>query len=618
MARRKSRYLRPPGLVVFLVFVALLCGVWWLLADRLVQRSVESTGEMLIGARVDLESADVRPSEGVVSLRGLTVANPDQPMKNLFEAEEISGDLMIAPLLEKKVVVQRLVVSGVKFGTDRETSGALENPDPEAGALWREVDAWASAIDIPELSLDGLLQTVRTEAISPDSLATVQFARTLATRADSLRTHWEATLISLDPRPRVDTLASVVQRLEGFRLTPLSAVQVPGLIRDGRAALASASELQQQIGALDDTVVAGLANLAVDRATISELRAQDLTYARGLLNVPSFDAPTVSPALFGESAVAWLRPVLFWANTAERYLPPGLDPRNRPGPDRARAAGTTFDFRRGAEYPAFLLQEGDIGLELTGAAAGLYSAKLRGLTTTPALIGEPMEITLGRTAGGNGSNDLALAVVLDHTGPTIRDSLSFAMTGLALPTVDLGSIGGSLDLGRGLGEMSLARTGDQIAGRVRWSSESLTWNRAPGVGGADPGTPVDAPALGSRRWAEDLLWRTLTGMGNVTVEIALDGQVMSPGVAISSNVGDAVATSFRREMGRELDAAEARLRSEVNALIQPAVAQADERLGLVRSQVGERVAERRAEVEALRSRLEARIAELVGQANAPR
>ena len=646
--RRSSRggILRPPGLAVFGVVLILFGLGWWLYADTLVERGVEETGASLVGARVDLASADFRPLEGSVRLSRLQVTNPEKPMSNLLEAEEIVGELMLEPLLEKKVVVERLIVRGVRFNTPRETSGALKNPDPEAGQLWRNVNAWADSIEIPELSLQGLTGTVRTEAISVDSLRTVQYAREMVDRADSLRTDWEARLRAMDPRPRIDSVEAVVQRLEAFRPTPLNALQIPGMVRDARTTLERVASLQTEIEELDTSVRSGLSSLVVTDAIVADLRSQDLAYARSLLDIPSLDAPTISPALFGGTALTWLKPVLYWAQAAERFLPPGLDPRNRPGPSRARASGTTFDFRQGAEYPDFLLQEGDLDLLIggSGLAAGAYVARVSGLTSTPSLLGRPMEITVGRDAAAQGPRTLSLAAVLDHTSETLRDSVTLEMTGFDLPSVDIDAFWGGLDLGQGESYFTATRVGGSIDARLRWVSAEVSWlvpevgpeDQAPGMDTAAavaPDSAAGAPApsptapsvdaafqairgdVGTPEWARSLVVNTIAGLSRVELDMALSGSLESPSLTVSSNLGEAVAASLRQELGREVEAAEARIRAEVNNQIQPVVQEARSRVDTLRLEATEQVTDRLAEVEALQQRLEDRIAELLGDSN---
>lgn len=606
---KKSRVLRPPGFVVFGVFLVAVATLWWLLADGLVQRGVEATGESIVGAKVELASVDLRPTEGSIRLSGLQVANPDAPMSNLFEAENITVDLMLEPLLEKKFVVQDLVVTGVRFNTPRETSGALENPDPEAGALWRQVNAWADQIELPELSLESLTGSVRTEAISADSLRTVQYARRAISRADSMRTDWQERLEGLDPGPRIDSLESVAQRLEAFRPTPVNALQLPELLREGRSALAEVTRLQADIGALSGAVREGLDSLRIGPDVVAELRAQDLAYARSLLDIPSLEAPSISPALFGGTALVWLKPVLFWARTAERYLPPGLDPRNRPGPRRARAEGTTVEFPGRATYPKFLLERGELGMEIagTGAAAGSYTAQLTNLTTAPSLVGRPMEISLGRTEGAQGPRGLSLAALLDHTSEAVRDSVAMGLDGIRLPRIDLGRFGGSLDLGDGQSAFSLRRTGSELDARLRWVSTDVRWSRTEG------GDQGPRPEIGTTAWARDLVWRTLAGVRRVELDMGISGSLDSPSISVASNLGEAVAESLQRELGAQIAEAEARVRQEVESRIQPLVQDARGRVEALRSEVGDRVESRRAEVDDVHDRLEARLDELAGR-----
>ncbi|HEX9579770.1 MAG TPA: hypothetical protein VF970_01570 [Gemmatimonadales bacterium] len=590
-----------------LVFGALFALGWWLLADRATRRAVEYAGTEIVGARVDLRAADLRLAEGAVRLSGLAVTNPNEPMRNLFEADEIVASMRALPLLEKKVIVDTVAVRGLRFGTERRESGALPRPSPTSGRLVREVSGWARGVRIPSLSLEGLTGLVDVAAISPDSLRTIALARGLVGRADSLEDTWRADLAALNPGPRLDSARAMIQRLREAEPVRLGLAGVRSLADGGRAQLMSLDEHRRRLGDVDDRVAASAADLRSHVQGLADARAADVVWARGLLKLPSVDSPDVSPALFGEMALARVQPFLYWLRVAEQYLPPGLDPRRRAGPDRARAAGVTVTFPRREALPAFLLAFAAADLELggRGATAGRYAARLTGLTSEPALYGRPLILAAERSEGVAGPRQAALRAVLNHVATPVRDSVTAVLQGLSLAPVPLPALGARLGLNDVALQVSLVRTGDSLNARLVWRTDNAAWTREGGA--ADPGA---GGAVGSRAWAEGLLWRTASSLRSVEIETRLSGSVNSPALAIRSNVGREVAAALRRELGAQVARAEQRVRAEVDRLVEARVTEARQRTETVQGRAREAIAAQRRQLDEVRGTLEAEVRNL--------
>jgi uncharacterized protein (TIGR03545 family) len=571
---RRPKLFRWRAIVPLGVVIALMGFVWWLLLDRIVELGIEQTGAYLVGARVDLEGADVRLRDGTVALRGLQVTNPSAPMQNLFEAEEIVAAVRWRPLLEQKVAVDTVAVRGMRFGTARQESGELENPSPQSGMVAREVAAWAEAVRVPPFSLEGLGRVVDVAALDPDSLRTVGEARALAARADAVRATWDQALVELEPQPHIDSARALVQRLEDTELRGLNVIRATRLAGEVQQTISALATLGERVESLSQTAQANLADVQDGLGALVAARQADYAYARGLLELPALDAPDLSPAIFGDAAIAWVQPVLYWMRLAEEYLPPGIDPRRYRGPDRPRRAGTTVEFPDAASDPRFLLEYGELGLELAGEgmAAGAYLARVTGLTSDPALYGKPLELVARRSDAVVGPSDVTVRALLNHVAAPVVDSLDVGLAGIDLPSLDLDALGARLVMGPGTTDLRLARTGDALSARWSWHAPRATWERLAGPEGGDRG--AGAAQIGSRAWAEELLWRTVSGLRDVRIEVGLSGAVQEPALAVRSNVGQAVAGSLRRELGREVERAERQARAQVDALVNDELARA--------------------------------------------
>jgi len=108
-----------------LLFTVLGVVVWWLAADRIARRSAEAIGTAIVGAKVEIQDLHIDLANGDVTVRGLTVASPHEALKNLLQADELVADVDVLPLLEKKLVIDRLAATGLRFGTPRATDGRV-------------------------------------------------------------------------------------------------------------------------------------------------------------------------------------------------------------------------------------------------------------------------------------------------------------------------------------------------------------------------------------------------------------------------------------------------------------------------------------------------------------
>jgi uncharacterized protein (TIGR03545 family) len=596
----------PLTLILVLIVLA-----WWLYSDRVIEHSIEDFGADLVGARVDVDEADLSLAEGRLRIVGLAAANPNSPMRNLFEAREIIADIRTLPLLRKKLLIEQLSVRGVRFGTERTESGELDHPSPESGQLLRTISGWADRVRIPPLNLEGLNAVVDVAAVAAESLTTYRQARSTIAFADSARVEWEAQLRGLNPKPLVDSATALVNRLNNVNPLALGVTGVTQLASSSRDMMSSLTSMTSRVTSLDSTVRGGMDQLLASVNGLAAARQTDYNYARGLLRLPSLDSPDLSASLFGDMAVARLEPVLYWVNQAGRYLPPGLDPRRRPGPKRPRRAGVTVKFPDLHGDPSFLVETADADLEVggEGAAAGKYAAQVTGLTSEPAILGEPLRAMVARTGAAVGPTDVRLGVVMDHTGPVIRDSGSVALAGVGLPEFDIGGIGAHLDLGQGASNLSLSRVGDSISGTWVWRSNNVSWTKRAGSG--EQGAESREQGAGIGAMAQDFLWQTLADIDDVEITVRFSGSPTGPSLRIGSNVGRVVAASLRRQLGDRIEQAQREVYARVNRLVNTYVTEAQTKAETLQSEVADVVGVRLDEVTNVRAELERALRRIV-------
>ena len=574
---------RWKAVVPLLVLGAVALGLWLVFADRIARRTAESVGTTLIGAEVEIERLHLDLPHGRVEIHGLTVASPFEALQNLLQADALVADLEPLPLLEKKLVIDRLTATGLKFGTPRKTDGRTGG---QADGVMGQVTRWGEQLQVPALALPaGKISAAR---LDPAQLTTPRAAAALGARADSARQAWDAQLKGLDVAATADSARQMVERLRGAKATDVK------LLGDARRTLGQLKQAQDRVAALERSTTSGIAALQAGAAGLNAAKQRDYATARGLLKLPGLDAPDIGAALFGSAAVDRFQRALYWVELGRRYMPPGLLPRATPGPKRARRAGATVRFPREHEEPAFLLKTAELSVQLgaTGTAPRTYAASVSGVTSDPALYGRPA------TASANAPS-FRLGALLDHVQPTPRDTATASLAGVALPLLSLPSLPIRLEPGAGTVALSFAAQGDEVRARWTMQSDRVRWTRD-SSGSATP-SPIG-----------DLIWRVVSGIPTLAVSASLSGSLARPQLAISSNLDRAVAERLRAVAGAEVAAAERRVHAQVDSLVDGQVAPVLAKVTALGGDMARRLGGERAQLDDARKALEQRLRELTG------
>lgn len=119
-----------PLLAVVILLAAIGISVT-MFKNVILKKVLVSEFQGIFGAKTDIEKVDLQIFGASLKINGLQQANKDEPMKNLFQIDDIDFDFNLTELLRGKFDAQNLEIAGVATGTDRKTSGELPKKPEE-------------------------------------------------------------------------------------------------------------------------------------------------------------------------------------------------------------------------------------------------------------------------------------------------------------------------------------------------------------------------------------------------------------------------------------------------------------------------------------------------------
>lgn len=526
-----------PRVVLLLLLAAL---VHWGLSP-LIQFAIVQSGQAATGSRVDV--ARVRASfwSAQIELEGVEVANPQQTQRNAVQFDRASLSLDRAALFQRRFVVDRGAVHGIRFDTPRRHDGQLPATPPSETSdapLWQDqqlAEAGKQWLDALGKRLQGQLD---------EDLKSVRLARELGER-------WPREYAQLEARARaweerVQSLRQAAQRPQGNVLEQVEFYQ--GKLVEIDQVRREVPELYRELERLGGQIQR-------DRLAVDDARRHDTQYLREQLQLDRWDGEQLSAFLLGEQTDAWAREMLTWVERARMVW--GIAGAE---PEVNQSGGRGIDVLFGSQgkYPDLLIRHLELdGVIRNGGKELAFAGSAEGLTHQARRHGEPARLVLQT----KGDASWQVEAILDYRGEQHRELIQVACPQLPQPQRSLGDderLAVRIAPGQAVIQIDLELQGSEVDGTLRLVQDDLQ---------------LDAQL--NDDWGGEYL---ATGLRSAVRRVHrfestlhLQGPLRKPQLKLQSDLGNQLAegfqTAFQQELLRHGQQLEARLEAQIDEQI---------------------------------------------------
>lgn len=211
-----TKWIRWWGLGAFVVFAGIFGCVWIFFVDGWVKGLIEGAGTEAVGAKVELDAADLSLFPAGLSLTRLQVTNPKTPMTNAVEVATVTMGLDGLNLLRRKLIVEEMALEGVRLATPRTTSGAVK-PGLDVSAEGEESGMFSlalPALEVPDVK----------NILEKKDLETIRLIDALKADMQREQEAWESRLNQLPGKAQLAQYKERVKNLKKVRKGGLEGV----------------------------------------------------------------------------------------------------------------------------------------------------------------------------------------------------------------------------------------------------------------------------------------------------------------------------------------------------------------------------------------------------------
>ncbi len=501
--------------------------------EPIAKWAIESEGSKAVGAKVAVDRVDIQLYPTHLALHGLTVANPNEPMRNLIESETVSAQVDSAALLKRQFIADQVLLSGMQMATQRSTPGTLDGSMPPAKP---ESSAGLPTIQLPDASA----MLAEEQAIIQAEVADIEQG------FKALDDKWQSKSQTLPKQQRLDEFKARWEQLKN---------------KNAFERIAGAKQLRDDIKA-ELKQFSGLnRELAEDINTATSLSAR-------AAKLPAAQSQRIlSKYGVDQGAEGMLRMLL--GDDASQFVQRGLTLyKQTVGELAASDAPAKSQPESGGELPvSILIREVLIdGFQMVGEQKLAYSGTINDITDS---LSEPIAMKL--QGGVEQQAQLLIDGLFKQQGDAVKADLSMTLKQLLLSGISLSqSPQLPLQLQQGLAD---------VAAKFSVDGSDLSGS----VNGLVSQAKLLLSSAGQQNATAQRLAKALEGVSQLAMDMKVGGSVDNPIIKLKSNLDRILGDVLGEEVKGRLKEIEGELKTDIQSKYGSELSQLQEKRELLAS-----------------------------------
>ncbi len=592
-----------------LVPFVILSVVVYLFIDTWIESAIESAGEAVVGAKVEIDNLRLTVNPIAIEFARLQVANPNDVWKNIFETKKVRFSLNFGQLVRGKYIVETMEVNDVVVGTKRATSGFIPKPpeppkDPNNPGLADQMKTLVASKmkDAPIFDLSLLRKQFKIDSLlNYRNLKSVQHFDTLKSQVLEASKQWDATIADVEKSK---------QQLKDAEATVRS-IDVNNIkkIDDALALIDKVDKTYKTVKDLNATFVTRRTAITDNVNTVyasaklaPSVLKSDYDGVLALAKIPDLSTSGLTHLLLGRKIFAEADKYMYWVDYAQTAIPKYF-----PKPEieyPARFKGQNIQFPVDRAYPKWWIKN----IALSGGEDKkqdpeyIYGkGQVKNVTNNQKITGVPLTIALKGTRGETYA--VTFDAMFDRTKDVSHDLYKATLEGVKSGDFTIGQsdfLPGKItnmltDVGV---KVDVPGTGFDAVIGADFRNMSLVFERAP----RNDVERIARSILESvRGFHLDVRFWNTNGKLDVALATDLDDQIAARTKQV---IGEEVAR-LEREVRAKIDEKIAEKRKEFEKIYEQKKAEVEGRIREYETLINEKIAMVEAKKKELQDRVEA-------------